>query len=110
MIIENSIQDFGPKDYSPVFIDLLQKKFTNLSDFKKPKELQGSKPDLLSIFMNNVYRAVAAHRLYLAIKDSEYNGIFGLLKELKSAPAGDYFEWAGSLITKILVVRLLIEA
>ena len=38
-LIENCINEYGPKEYSVVFEDLVKKKIGVFNDFKKPKKL-----------------------------------------------------------------------
>jgi hypothetical protein len=64
----------------------------------------------MQVYMENVCRSFVTKHLYNAIKNSEYQGIFGLLRELINAEAGDYFNWMGNLLFKVLAVRFLIEA
>lgn len=36
-LIENAINEYGPKEFNPVFQEILKKKLNNFNDFKKPK-------------------------------------------------------------------------
>ena len=108
-LIENAIQEYGPKDYNPVFEDLLKKKVGNFNDFKKPKDFTIERK-FVERFMQNVMRANAAKKLFEILDNENYDGLFGLMYELRGGERGDYFDWVSSLICKILIVRLLLEA
>lgn len=81
----------------------------NFNDFKKPKnfnfDLKYSED-----FMRNVYKTLAAKKLFEALKNGEFHGIYGLIKEMKEEKQDEYFTWLLNLICKIIVVNFLIEA
>ena len=81
----------------------------NFNDFKKPKnysfDYQHSED-----FMRNVYKTLSVKKLYEALKNEEYQGLYGLIKSMKEEKPDEYFTWVLNLVSKILVVNFLIEA
>ena len=51
----------------------------NFNDFKKPKNYQFDQKHA-ETFMRNVYKTVAAQKLYEALNNEQYNVIYGLMK------------------------------
>jgi hypothetical protein len=108
--MENAILEYGPKDmHNPIFLEMIKKKVAPWTDFKKPKEFS-TNPKFMEQFIKNVYLAQAAKKLFEVMKDDSYYNMFSLVKELKSAEKGDYFDWVCNLLCKILVVRLLMDS
>ena len=60
----------------------MKKKMSNFNDFKKPS-VGSLDPKFAEVFMRNVYRAHVAKRVFYAINKEEYQGIFGLVQEMK---------------------------
>lgn len=108
LIIEQSINEYGPKEPSIVFEELVKKKLGNFNDFKKPKKFYCNGKHMKT-FINSYYLSIAARKLFESIEKEDYRCIFALLKELLS-DTQEYFNWLGRLLTKIFVVRLLVEA
>jgi hypothetical protein len=109
LIVEQSINEYGPKEPNPVFEDLLKKKLGNFHDFKKPKKFYCN-GKFTDGFLKSYTGAIAARKLFESIEKEEYNSIFALLKELLSSDSQDYFNWLARLLSKIFVVRFLVEA
>lgn len=108
-LIENSIHEYGPKEYNPVFDDLVRKKVANFNDFKKPKDF-GVDKKYSERFIHTVSQAHCAKKLFQILNNEKYNCLFDLMRELKLGDKGDYFDWVSSLICKILIVKLLMES
>ena len=62
-LMENAINEYGPKEYNPVFEDLVKKKIGNFNDFKKPKDL-GVDKKYMERFIHTVSQAHAAKKLF----------------------------------------------
>lgn len=60
--------------------------------------------------MRNVYKTLSARKLFEALKNGQYQGIYGLIQSMREDKPDEYFTWLLNLICKILVVNFLIEA
>ena len=81
-LVESAINEFGPKERNPIFEDLLKKKMSNFNEFKKPKNYNFDYK-YLEDFMRNVYKTLAAKKLFEALKNGEYRGMYNLMKLIK---------------------------
>ena len=88
---------------------MVKKKMSNFNEFKRPKS-QLSDGKYLHMFMQDIYHAIAARDLFSCILEQRYNKIYSLLNETKSKDSANYFNWLGSLFSKIIVVHLFMSA
>lgn len=107
--MENAIQEYGPKEYNPVFEELVKRKISNFNEFKKPKDL-GVDKKYIERFIHTIEQAHAAKKLFQILNNEKYNCLFDLMHQLKLGDKGDYFDWVSNLICKILIVKLLMES
>lgn len=109
LLLEQAVAEYGPKDPSAVFDDLLKKKLASFHDFKRPKKVYCN-GRYAENFTRSYYCAIATRRLFECIETENYQPVFALLSALLATDPADYFNWLGRLLTKIFVVRLLAEA
>lgn len=107
LLIENCIMEYGPKEYNPVFEDLLNKKMNNFNDFKKPKRFFSNKA-IEHSYIECWYLAIASQKLFKAIAAESYECIIGLLSQMINKPITEYFHWLSNILCKSIIVLLLI--
>lgn len=108
-LIENVINEYGPKQYDPVFDDILKKKLNNFNEFKKPKELKFDHIHAEQ-FMENIIKAQAFEKLFISMKKQEYKGLLSLLMEIQKGDTSNYFGWLSGIFCKVMIVLLLSQA
>jgi len=69
IILQHAIEEYGPKEASAIFDDILKKKLGNFHEFKKPKKLQADQKYFQS-YLSNYYFAIAAKRIFESIEKS----------------------------------------
>jgi len=51
----------------------------NFNEFKKPKEAKLDHKRA-ETFMTNIYKTISATKIFEALKNEEYKGVFGIIK------------------------------
>ena len=115
-IIFATSREFGPKQESPVFDELLKNKLTNLSDFKRPKKTIHNAADEEK-FTRGVLAATLITSVYKLIEGGDWEKAavaMALLrhkfaKEGEAASSPEYFTWMSTAFSRVFVFKLLIE-
>jgi len=65
-LIEQAINEYGPKSPSIIFEEQLKSKLGNFNEFKRPKKLKSNEKYAFE-FINSYYYAIAARKLFESI-------------------------------------------
>lgn len=113
-VMESAVLGYGPKEELPAFDEVLKNKLTNLSDFKRPQYLM-PKRTFVDEFLQSCREAVAAKYIYDGIEAGRWVEVLAALnwlrmEAIKPSASQDYFSWLATILSKIVILQLMIEA
>ena len=115
--MQSSRLEFGPKEDLPMFDELLKNKFTNLSDFKRPKSI-ACKEVYQEGFMRGVLASVLITDAYRLVADQQWEKAavaLTLARKRFGVEGGggganqEYFTWLSTVFSRVYLLKLLME-